>query len=168
MNAEVEHQADILAVGHLVTAFQTLESELLRITVDACMPGKQRAVSLLASQLSFKKLAHAFSALVSALSSDGALKDSARRVAGQLCQIEADRNTYVHSHYDIVEWTLRGQRILQRKHCVNIKSGYETREQWFDPKKIEEVIKRMESAFTDLLAIEQKLTEEGIIPRIEE
>ncbi len=54
--SEIEHQADILSIGHLVTAFQFLEAELLRVTVDVCMPGKQRAVSLLASQLSFKAL----------------------------------------------------------------------------------------------------------------
>lgn len=164
MSAILDNNADIVAIGHLVTAFQFLEAELLRITIDSCMPGNQRAVSLLASQLSFSKLTQAFSALVSALSSDGTLKESARQVASQLCQIEAERNTYVHSHYDVAEWTMRGQRILQQKHSVNLKRGYEMREQLFDPKNIDRLIEKMGMQCEGLHAIEQKLIAEGIIP----
>ena len=166
MTTEIDHKADIYAIGNLVTSFQFLEEELLRVTVDMCMPGGQRAVSILASQLSFQKLALTFSALVSALSSNKQLGDDAKKLVGQLCNIEAERNKYVHSHYDIVEWTPRGQRILRRKHRVN-KSGYEEREEWFDPSKIDEVVKQMGVACAELHGIEEKLIADGIIPSIE-
>ena len=161
---KIDHNADILALGHLVTGFQFLESELLRIGSECNMPGDQRAVSVLASQLSFCNLIAALSALVNALSQDDTLKEETRKLAGQLNQTNADRNTFVHSHYHLAQWDVHGQSILRRKTKVDVKNGLRESESWFDPKDVDKLIEKMGKQCEELRQIEQKLIEEGIIP----
>jgi hypothetical protein len=165
---KIEHNADVLALGHLVTGFQFLESELLRIVIECNMPGDQRAVSVLASQLSFRNLTAALSALVNALSNNDTLKEETRKLAGQLNQTNAERNTFVHSHYHLAQWDIHGQSILRRKTKVDVKNGLRECESWFDPKDIETLIEKMGKQCESLHEIEQKLISEGIIPTLPE
>ena len=161
---KIEHNAHVLALGHLVAGFQYLESELLRIVIDCNMPGDQRAVSVLASQLSFRNLTAALTALVDALSSDDTLKQETRTLACQLNQTNADRNTFVHSHYHIAQWDIHGQSILRRKTRVDAKTGLKHCEVWFDPKDVDALIERIGQQCESLHEIEQNLITEGVIP----
>ena len=161
---KIEHHAHALALGQLVSGFQYLESELLRIVIDCNMPGDQRAVSVLASQLSFRNLTAALSALVDALSSDVPLKERTRKLAGQLNQTNGERNTFVHSHYHLAQWDVHGQSILRRKTRVDVRNGLKESETWFDPSDIDKLIERMGKQCEELHDIEQQLLSEGVIP----
>ena len=166
--ATIGHNADILALGHLVSAFQYLEAELLRVVVDCNMSGDQRLVSILASQLSFRNLTAAFHAIVAARSQNTKLEQRTCDLAKQLDQTNEERNTFVHSHYHLMQWDGQGQFILRRKARVDLKNGYQERECWFDPKDIDALIEKMGKQCEELHDIEQMLITEGVIPRIED
>jgi len=169
MTDYIKQGDDTKAIGQLVMAFQMIESRLLGITVSMCMPGQQQAITAMASQLSFRKLAHAFSAIVATLSNDPDLKEKAQHVAGQLCAIEGERNKYIHSHYHFAEISTEGTRILRRKHNLNnLKQAYQKEESWFTTDQIDAVIASMSSVVDELLEIEGKLIEKGIIPTFDD
>ena len=158
--------ADVDAVGRLVFAFQYLESEILRILIDSCMPGKETAIAILASQLPFRKLVVAFQAIVDGLSHNDATKELARNFAGHVAIIEADRNRYIHSHYDIKHMSIKGQAIMRRKHNMSVKKGFSENEEWFKPSDIDVIIDRIMAAADELHAAELALITESIIPEI--
>ena len=161
---KIEHDAQALALGHLVVSFQFLESELLRIIVNCSTTGDPRAVSVLANQLSFSNLTVAFVALIEVLSRDDDIKTRTRELAGQLNQTNAGRNTFVHSHYHVSQWDLQGQSILRRKARMKIKNGLMEDEAWFDPAAIYALNEKMMKQCMDLHEIERKLLIEGVIP----
>ena len=163
-NNMIDHNADILAVGHLVMGFQSLEATLLRIVVGTCLPGNERAIAMLVSQLSFKKLATAFATIVGLESKNFDMKQRACTLASHLCEVEGQRNKFIHSHYDVMRITLQGEQVIRRKHTVDIKHGYRDVETWFDPKEIESEIEKMGRLSGALREIEWELIQEGIIP----
>lgn len=164
-NKLIDHNADSLAIGNLVLVFQFLEATLFQIVVDTCLPGEERAIAMLVSQLSFKKLAAAFSTIVGLLSSNDETKRLACTLARQLCEVECERNKFIHSHYDLMAWSFQGQQVLRRKHTVDIKHGYRDDERWFDPVEIDAVITKMGKLGETLFEIRSALTQEKIIPQ---
>jgi len=169
MHEYVRHGDETKAIGQLVMAFQMMESRLLDITIAMCLPGIQIAITAMASQLSFKKLAHAFSAIVATRSGDPELRQRAQKVAQQLCEIEGQRNKYIHSHYHYREMSINGDRIMRTKHKLsNLRQAYQLEEVWFTTAQIETVIQSMVSVFDDLSDIESALIAKGIITVVEE
>ncbi len=164
----IENGADIEGIGRLVMAFQYIESELLRIVIGSCMPGKQRAVAILASQLSFRKLVCAFSGIVTGLSSDTTLTKRAGKVARQLLKIEESRNRFVHSHYEVMSMSLRGQAILRRKNNLTFKNGYINKEEWFSPEEIDSLVEDITTTAHIMHEIEYGMISDGIMPNIDD
>lgn len=165
---KIKHNAHALALGHLVAGFQHLESELLRIVIDCNMPGDQRAVSILAGQLSFLNLVATLPALVDTLSQDENLKKRTRKLSKQLAIINSERNTFMHSHYHLMQWDMKGESLLRRKIRVDIKNGIRETEKWFNPEDVEKLIEKMGIQCKELHDIEWKLIEEGIIPAFDD
>lgn len=165
---KIEHNAHVFALGQLVVGFQHLESELLRIVINCNMPGDQRAIAVLASQLSFRNLIGTLPALVDALSMDAELKQRTRDLAAQLEQINGTRNTFIHSHYHLAHWDINGEFLLQCKSRVNRKNGLEETEKWFNLEDITQLIENMGTQCKELHEIEWQLIKEGVIPTVDD
>jgi hypothetical protein len=147
------------SMGALVFNFQSLEAELIQLLCEMIDSRSENLPRILTSSLSFRRIIDALGSLAfEKLKDRSDLNDRLQAVLSKALELEGERNRYVHSHYDLMEWNFLDQvRFGQEKHHVKYGNGYRVSRETFDPKKIDVICAGIADAISALLEVSHEI-----------
>jgi hypothetical protein len=152
------------ALGELCIKFQGLEFALGELLWPFVNPNDQRVATIIGSQLSFSKLCDVIDALCRYRTSDARLLETLKGILRDCGRLEGERNTYIHSYYEINYWGPDGITFERSKQKIKRGKGYRPDFEIYDPIKLNVLSTEMGDLLMRIYAFTEQLREEKVIP----
>jgi hypothetical protein len=152
------------ALGDIAIAFQSLEQSVAEAFSALLKSDGMTTGQIIASQLSFQKLVLVFESLFRYRVKDRAMLVEVKLLTKESMNLEAERNRYFHSYYDLREIMLDQYAFDKVKRTLKMGRGLKHQSELFDPAKAVQLAADMRTLSRKFDVLLNRLIESSIVP----